>query len=200
MDWIDGQRLGIGQLSRRQNLATIYVAGFGSSGSVTPVYKDEDEAWVDLPESEGAARPGESFLWIRERKAFLWLSEHDGWRRAWAVPFDGSTSPAPVTPAGMDVIEIGGADPESRRLYYIASPDNATERYLYRSPIDHAGPPERISPVSHPGTHRYQLSPDCRWAFHTYSAFDIPPAVDLVNLSGHQSVRVLEEHMPASPR
>jgi dipeptidyl-peptidase-4 len=191
MDWIDGQRIGIGQLNRRQNRATIYVAGIGGSGSVKPVFKDEDEAWVDLPEADDAARPGESFHWIHERKAFLWLSERDGWRRAWAVPFDGS-SPSPVTPPGVDVIEIGATDPGSSWLYYIASPDNATERYLYRSPIDHTGPAERISPVSHPGTHSYQLSPDCRWAFHTYSAFDTPPAVDLVSVPAHQSVRVLE--------
>ena len=193
MDWIDGERLGIGQLNRRQNLATIYVSDI-VGGSPKAVYKDEDQAWVDLPESEGTARPGESFLWIREHKAFLWLSEHDGWRRAWAVPFDGSNAPSAVTPAGVDVSQVAGTDPESRWLYYIASPDNATERYLYRSPIDHTGPAERLSP-SDPGTHRYNLYPDCRWAIHSYSTFDNPPTLDLVRLPGQQSVRMLERNL-----
>ena len=71
MDWIDERHVGIGQLNRRQNHVTIYVADVGN-GSVKPVFEDRDEAWVDLPESAGAARPGESFLWIKGRKAFLW--------------------------------------------------------------------------------------------------------------------------------
>ena len=139
MDWIDERHVGIGQLNRRQNQVTIYVADV-ETGSVKPVFEDRDETWVDLPESAGAARPGESFLWIKGRKAFLWLSERDGWRRAWSVPLDNTAKPAPVTPAGMDVIDVAAVDPESRWLYYIASPENATERYLYRSPIGAAAP------------------------------------------------------------
>src|SRR5689334_10157768 len=165
MDWIDEQHVGIGQLNRRQNQATIYVADVGN-GSVKPVFEDRDEAWVDLPESAGAARPGESFLWIKGRKAFLWLSERDGWRRAWSVPLDSSEKPAPVTPGGMDVIDVAAVDAESRWLYYIASPENATERYLYRSPIGSAGTAERLTPAGQPGSHHYDLSPDCHWAFH----------------------------------
>ena len=87
MDWIDERQVGIGQLNRRQNHVTVYVTDV-ENGSVKAVFEDQDEAWVDLPESGGAARTGESFLWIKGRKAFLWLSERDGWRRAWSVPFD----------------------------------------------------------------------------------------------------------------
>ena len=107
------------------------------------------------------------------------------------MPFDGSNAPSAVTPAGVDVSQVAGTDPESRWLYYIASPDNATERYLYRSPIDHTGPAERLSP-SDPGTHRYNLYPDCRWAIHSYSTFDNPPTLDLVRLP---SVRMLERNL-----
>ncbi len=48
-----------------------------------------------------------------------------------------------------------------------------------------------------PGSHRYVFSPDSRWAFHTWSAFDQPPVTDLVQLPEHRSVRVLEDN--ASP-
>ena len=44
------------------------------------------------------------------------------------------------------------------------------------------------------GTHGYDLSPDCRWAFHTWSTFDSPPVVDLVRAPGLQSQRLLERN------
>ncbi len=87
-----------------------------------PVFEDQDEAWVDLHETWGAARPGESFHWIKGRKAFLWLSERDGWRRAWSVPLDNAAKPEPVTPGGMDVIDLVAVDAESRWLYYVRRP------------------------------------------------------------------------------
>lgn len=193
MDWIDERHVGIGQLNRRQNHVTVYVADI-EDGSAKPIFEDQDEAWVDLPESAGAARSGESFLWIKGRKAFLWLSERDGWRRAWSVPFDKAAKAEPVTPGGMDVIDVAAVDAEGRWLYYFASPDNATERYLYRSPIGVPGQTGRLTPAGQAGTHQYDLSPDCRWAFHVYSSFDHPPVIDLVSVPDLQSQRMLERN------
>jgi dipeptidyl-peptidase-4 len=44
------------------------------------------------------------------------------------------------------------------------------------------------------GTHNYDFSPDARWAFHTYSTFDIPPVTELIEFPGHRVVRVLEDN------
>jgi len=79
-------------------------------------------------------------------------------------------------------------------LYYIASPENATQRYLYRSRLDGSGQPERITPADQPGTHTYNISPDGHWAFHTYSKFDEPGISDLVSLRDHKSVRILQNN------
>ena len=59
--------------------------------------------------------------------------------------------------------------------------------------------PERVTPTNQPGTHDYDFSPDAKWAFHTYSTFDNPPVTELVQLSDHQVVRVLEEQRRAAP-
>jgi dipeptidyl-peptidase-4 len=110
------------------------------------------------------------------------------------VPFDSGAKPEPVTPGGMDVIDVAAVDAESRWLYYLASPENATEKYLYRSPIGAPGPAERLTPAGQAGTHLYDLSPDCRWAFHTYSTFDSPPQIDLVSVPVMQRQRLLESN------
>jgi hypothetical protein len=80
-----------------------------------------------------------------------------------------------LTPAQFDVISVQSVDEEKGFVYYIASPDNPTQHYLFRSPLDGTGKVERITPANQPGTHQYQISPDSNWAFHTYSSFDKPP-------------------------
>jgi len=48
--------------------------------------------------------------------------------------------------------------------------------------------------MDQPGTHDYDFSPDAKWAFHTYSTFDTPPVIELVQLPEHRVVRVLENN------
>ena len=70
-----------------------------------------------------------------------------------------------------------------------ASPDNPTQRYLFRGRLDGTGKAERLSPADKPGSHTYQISPSSHWAIHTYSTFDTPPVIDLVKLPQHAAVR-----------
>jgi dipeptidyl-peptidase-4 len=53
---------------------------------------------------------------------------------------------------------------------------------------------ERVTPEDQPGTHRYQISPDGRWAVHHWSSLDQPPRVELVRLPSHERVRTLEDN------
>jgi dipeptidyl-peptidase-4 len=50
-----------------------------------------------------------------------------------------------------------------------------------------------VTPADQPGTHRYDVAPGGRLAFHTYSRFDQPPAVDVVNLPEHKQLRTLTD-------
>jgi dipeptidyl-peptidase-4 len=96
-----------------------------------------------------------------------------------------------VTHFDGDILSIAAVDAAGGWTYFTASPDNATQRYLYRSTLDGTGEVERITPSNQPGTHSYDISPDRHWAIHTYSRFDVPPIVDLIRLPEHQTVRTL---------
>ena len=190
MDWADERRVLVAQLNRRQNLAVIY-AGDAGTGAAKEVFRDRDDAWVFTPEGEGPGLEARRFDWLKGHQGFLWLSERDGWRRAYAVSLNGG-EPVAVTPAAADAMDIARVDAERQWVYYVASPENATERYLYRARTDKAGPAERITNAGERGTHEYDISPDGKWAFHTYSAFDRPPVTDLVSMPEDRSARVLE--------
>ncbi|MDX1964046.1 MAG: DPP IV N-terminal domain-containing protein [Pirellulales bacterium] len=184
----------IDKLNRGRDAREVLLANH-LTGAMTKAYEATDPAWVV---SWVDMEPG-CLEWVRDSKSFIIFSERDGWRRAYVVSRDGSRQ-TPITAAGSDLIAPVQIDDKNGWYYYYASPDNATQRYLYRARLAGTGTPERLTPVDQPGSHSYVFSPDSHWAFHTYSTFDKPPVTDLVELPEHRSVRVLEDNSAASAR
>jgi dipeptidyl-peptidase-4 len=184
MDWAaNSNDLAIEHLNRLQNTSDVLLAR-AATGAVQSIFQDHDAAWVDaMPE----------ITWLHNGADFLWLSERDGWRHAYLVSRDGKRVQL-ITHGNFDVTGLPGADEKSGWLYFDASPDNATQRYLYRARLDGSGTPERVSPSTLPGTHFYDMSPDFHWAFHHYSRADVTPVTDLLEFPAHRSARVLEDN------
>ncbi|MDJ0837136.1 MAG: S9 family peptidase [Acidobacteriota bacterium] len=183
MEWAGNSKsLLIQHFNRRQNQLTLYM-GDAETGRVTPLFVEKDEAWLD---------PVDDVTWFDNGAKFTWLSDRDGWRRAYVFDRSGKML-YPVTPPGVDAISILSIDAETGWLYYRASPENPTRRYLYRARLDGKGKPERISPKQ-PGTHRYDISPDQKWAFHTYNNLTTPSVISLVSLPKHKTERVLVDN------
>lgn len=183
----------IERLSRGREARSFLIANL-KSGSLGTLYEETDPAWVD---ASYAANAG--LEWIRDGRAFVLLSEKGGWRQAYVHSRDGAP-PRLLTPGPSDVIARGRAAETQGYFYYLASPENATQRYLYRVRLDGTTGPERVSPKSEPGTHGYEFSPDGRFALHTYSTYDTPPRVQLVELPSHRVISVLEANQPLRER
>jgi dipeptidyl-peptidase-4 len=189
MDWAENsEELAIGQLNRLQNQLVVYLADI-KTGKSTSIFEDRDDAWVDVPRFGGARDA--AFEWLNAGKELLWMSERDGWLHLYAAPRSGG-APRLVPTGDYDIIHLERVDREAHAIYYLASPDNATESYLYRAALDGRGPGMRITPPEEPGSHTYDISGDGRWAFHTYSRADQAPVTDLISLPDHKTVRVLE--------
>ena len=184
LEWAgNSSEIAIEHLNRLQNTEDVLLAD-ASTGAVRQIFRDQDSAWVDVMDE---------IRWVHNGQELLWLSERDGWRHAYLVSRDGKRVQL-ITPGAYDVIELGSVDEKAGQLYFIASPENATQRYLYRSPLDGSQNAQRVSPATAPGSHRYDMSPDVHWAFHYYSRADVTPIADLVELPAHRSARVLEDN------
>ncbi|MFA5816485.1 MAG: DPP IV N-terminal domain-containing protein [Bacteroidales bacterium] len=131
--------------------------------------------------------------WMQGGKFFTWSSERDGWLHLYLVSRDG-LQVKDVTPGNFDVVDIQRIDEKGGYVYFIASPDNPIQRYLYRSKLDGKSKPERISPMNQPGQHAYQVSPDAKFAIQTYSNVTTPNTINFVSLPAHKLVRVLENN------
>jgi dipeptidyl-peptidase 4 len=158
------------------------------NGDVKPIFHESNDAWAESSQGKNSG-----LTWMRDGKAFIVVSEKDGWRHAFLWSRDGNELSL-LTPGEYDVIDRGAVDEDGGWYYFYASPDNGTQKYLHRVPLDGSGKLERITPNEQPGTHSYDFSPDAKWAFHTYSTIDSPPRAELVELSGHRVVRVLEDN------
>src|SRR5688572_8467506 len=186
LQWADARTLLVQQLNRLQNTVS-YLLADAASGSVREMWRDRDDAFITigfggLPE----ARP------IRNGAEFLVTSEKDGWMRAYRISRDGRETL--MTRGAMDAIAIAGVDEKSRSVYLIASPENATERYLYRVPFDGQGDPVRVTPREFAGSNGYTVSPDGRFAFHRFSSFDDPGVRELVALPAHKPVAMIDDN------
>ncbi len=181
MEWAaSSDEVIVQRLNRLQNENVVYL-GDRRTGSVRVVFTDRDEAWVNVVND---------LEWFDGGRAFTWVSERDGWRHAYIVPREGG-APRLVTRGDFDVISIQAIDEAGGWVYYIASPDNPTERYLYRSRIDGTGRNERLTPANQAGNHSYTIAPGAEYAFHTWSSFGVPPRTELVRLPDHRSLRTL---------
>ena len=186
MEWASPRELVVEQLNRLQNQVDLLTAD-ASSGEVKPFHRDSDKAWVEFNEDLVALAGGREYVWI---------SEASGWRHVYRVRRDGSGS-RPVTGGSWDVASVTRVDAANGWLYYLASPGDSARRALYRVRLDGPSEPEQLTPAAQPGWHGYDISPDGRRAFHTYSRFGRPPVIDLVSLPDHRSVRVLQDNATA---
>lgn len=157
-----------------------------NNGTITTIFEESDPAWVVASYNTNGG-----VEWNHDYSKFLVLSEKDGWRHAYLCSRDGETEKL-LTPGDYDIIDRLQMDETNGWFYYLASPDNATQRYLYRVKLDGTGKPERITPMDQPGTHSYNVSPDSKWAFHTYSTANKPPVTELVQLPKHRLVQMFE--------
>jgi dipeptidyl-peptidase-4 len=188
VDWAaNSHELFVEWLSRGRDVRKFFLADV-TTGAVTPVYQESDPAWVVA--SYGSNSGVE---WIRGGEAFVLLSERDGWRHAYVISRGGDEQRL-LTPGAFDILERGTVDQAAGWYYYFASPDNATQRYLYRVPLDGGREPQLVTPAGQTGWHTYDFSPSARWAFHTCSTFDTPPVTELVELPEHRVVRALEDN------
>jgi len=186
MEWAaNSSELIMQQLNRKQNDSKVFI-GKISDGSTTQVYEEHDSAWIDC---KGAWQDGvvAGWDWLNGGKEFIWVSEKDGWRHIYREARDGKKETL-VTKGNYDIISISRIDEKGNYVYFMASPENATQQYLYRTRLDGKGKLERISPMDEPGTHEYDISPGAQYALHNFSNANSEEAQEWVSLPGHQSL------------
>jgi dipeptidyl-peptidase 4 len=181
MEWAaNSGELILQQLNRKQNDSKILLCNI-ATGNSKPIYEELDSAFI---ECKGAWQDGvvAGWDWLNGGKEFLWVTEKDGWRHVYRVSRDGRTETL-ITRGNYDIITVSLIDEKNNYIYFIASPDNATQKYLYRTRLDGKGKLEKLGPSGEVGTHEYDISPNAHYALHSFSNANTEEKQEWVNLA-----------------
>lgn len=176
-------------LNRLQNTLQVMIAD-ARTGAVRTVLTDRDSAWVEL---------GDTLPFVNSGREFLWESERGGWTQLYVVSRDGKLV-RPITRPGFDVLTNYGVDRAGAYAYYLASPDQPGQRYLYRVRLEGPALPQRLSPENAVGSHTYAMAPGLGYALYTYSAFGVPPVRTLIQTTNHRRLRVVVDNAELTSR
>ncbi len=144
MEWADNNsELIVQHLNRRQNESNLMVCN-AASGAVHTIYTEKDSAWIDIVANWDQDYANGGWDWLNGGKEFLWAAEKDGWRHLYRISRDGKKETL-ITKGRYDVMDIAAVDERGGYLYFHASPENATQKYLYRTKLNGTGNAERLT-------------------------------------------------------
>jgi dipeptidyl-peptidase 4 len=192
MEWAaNSQELIVQRMNRNQNESDLMMCNV-KTGDCHTLYHEKADTWIDIIALwEDDYKMGR-WDWFKNGSEFLWASEKDGWRHLYRVSRDGKTELL-LTPGNYDVMRITLVDEKNNQVYFIASPDNATQAYLYRCSLDGKGTAERLTPAGETGTHEYEISPNGKYAAHQFSNYYTPEISEWVTLPDHQPLEGFEK-------
>lgn len=171
MDWVPNtNKIILQQLNREQNISNVYLANVSNS-SISNIYTETDNVWIDAIDG---------FNWINNNKEFVLKTEKDGWAHLYSVNIDTKKTQL-ITDGKYDVIGVNLIDDANNVVYFSASPNNATQKYLYKTKLDGKGKLEMVTPSVFPGTHNYNISPNGLFAQHSYQSATIRPVTEWMN-------------------
>jgi dipeptidyl-peptidase-4 len=187
MEWAaSSSEIIVQHLNRKQNHSQLMLCDV-ATGMAKTIYAERDNAWIDILPLWDEDYTNGRWDWINNGNAFIWPSEKDGWRHLYRISRDGKTETL-ITKGNYDVMDIDAVDEKGGYVYFHASPDNATQKYLYRTKLDGTGTAERLTPQGQIGTHSYTLSPNGRFAQQQFSNYYTKQVMEWVSLPDHQAL------------
>lgn len=182
MEWAaNSSQVVLQQLNRKQNESKLFFCDV-NTGTSSNFYTENDSAFIDIKSRWNDDDPT-GWDWFSSGKDFLWVSEKDGWRHIYRIDRNGKETL--ITNGNYDIDNIKCIDEKNNYVYFMASPENATQLYLFRTKLDGKGKLEKLSPANEVGTHDYNISPYAKYAMHSFSSHKIFPASEWIALPGH---------------
>lgn len=195
MEWVAKDAVMVIQLNRLQNQASIYNCN-AQTGKANLIYQEKSPEWIDVFDISSGVYDGFPCQFVDNGKSFLWSSDADGWMHVYKISADGKKKTL-VTTGNYDAYYKAYND-KTKSIYYISSPKDATQRYLYETNLN-SGKTKRITPEVFEGTNEYQFSTDGSYAKHTNSNINRDYNIRLVSLSDHKKILPKEADVFAKP-
>ncbi|PCE65758.1 S9 family peptidase [Sediminicola luteus] len=192
IQWVHDDLLLIQRLNRHQNHLKIW--GYTpSTKQLKLIYEETEDTWVDIgyPDVSSDSWGNNDLPLVDKKTAFLRMTENDAWRHVYKVAI-ATGKKTLVTPFDYDVASMRSAT--SKGLFYMASPENSTQRYLYYTDLKGKGKDKRITPESYDGLNGYNVSPNGKYAIHNHQSAKKARTVRFISLPDHKVIKTLVDN------
>jgi len=186
IQWLEENVLLIQQLNRHQNHLIMWTYDINDK-SLNKIYEEKEDTWVDIkyPDITANGWGRTDMFMTADRKSFYRMTETDGWRHIYRIDPE-IQSKTLITPGDYDVASVMYTGSEG--IYFMASPEDPTQRYLYH--IDD-GNKKRITPTQYSGVNTYDVSPNGKYAYHSHTSASEPRSVRLISLPDHKNIKTV---------
>jgi dipeptidyl-peptidase-4 len=186
MEWLPStNEIIVQQLNRKQNTSNLYIANT-ISNTFKLISEEKEDTWIDVRNSWSYGNLV-GWDWLKNKKDFIWVSEKDGWRHIYLINKD-TKKETLITNGKYDIQKLLFFDAENDLIYFMASPLNATQSYLYKIEAKENSAPELVNPLGLEGTHNFDISPLGKYAFHSFSNHFTPRETQFVHLPSGQAI------------
>lgn len=199
MEWAPtGKAIVLQQLNRAQNETRLFSVD-ATTAKGKEFYKETDPAWIDIKSRWNDNDPT-GWDWINDKGDFLWVSEKGGWRQIYKLNLEGKESL--ITRGNYDVIQFDFYDAPTGTIYYTASPENATQTYLYKINLS-GGKGERVTPAALSGVNDYTISTNGKIALLNHSSAAEIAYGSVISLPEHKELvaaKRIKKQVPRTPK
>ncbi len=189
MQWVNADLLLIQQINRHQNKLTVW-SYTPSSKELKEVYVETEDTWVDIgyPDASASGWGENNLTLVDDDTAFLRMTEGDKWRHIYKVHI-ATGEKTLITPFDYDVASMRPATKD--KVFFIASPENSTQRYLFQTDLSGKGNVNRITPAEFSGFNNYDVSPNGKYAVHSHESVTAVQTVRFISLPDHKPIKGL---------
>lgn len=174
----------LAEVNRDQNHVWVNVYDRSTGNLVKTLFEETKEEWAE-PENPAYFIPGTT-------NEFLWLSERDGFMNLYHYDLEG-TMIAQVTKFNFVIKSIVDFSADGKSVFVEATGEDARENHCYKINIA-SKEFEKITKTE--GTHHVQLSPNGKYLLDTWSNWETPNQVDLIDIKKGKTTTI---HKASNP-
>ncbi|MGI9530459.1 DPP IV N-terminal domain-containing protein [Lutimonas sp.] len=192
MQWVNDDLLLIQQMNRHQNTLMVWTYR-PSTAALKKVYTEKEKTYIELnyPDISSDSWGSNDLPIVDDGTAFIRMTENDAWRHIYKVDISTGIQTL-VTPFDYDIASM--KVPTEKNVYYMASPDNSMQRYLYQTDLRGKGKEKRVTPVQYSGVNNYNVSPNGAFAIHTHQSAAELRTVRFISLPDHTLIKTLVDN------
>ncbi|MCB9198632.1 MAG: DPP IV N-terminal domain-containing protein [Flavobacteriales bacterium] len=182
----DEKYIVLAEINRDQNHVTVNLYDVISGNLVQKLFEEKNREWTE-PEHPAHFIPGKN-------NEFLWLSERDGFMNLYHYNLQGELI-AQISDFDFVIQSILGFSGDGKEVFVEATGPDGRENHAYK--IDLATKTS-VKLTQTAGSHHVELSPDGKYLLDTWSNWDTPRHVDLIDVKKGSATCIFTAKNPLS--